>query len=405
MSAMKSAYFFPGMADIIQRTLLACTTCAATKHKTTATGFSNNHSAPKRRLGSLTVDVVSGFTEVAGFKQVLLVRDELTKINALAPLSGNAGAAEIITAFETYWFRVYGFPSSIWCDKGSYFTADRFKRFCADNNIHLSFATTDHHVPEAERAIRTSREILRSMLGSSGNWVNILHLVELAMNRLVSRSDGLSAGQRLFGFDVALPLLPTTAQACVSAFAARDFSASTLVDLIDRFYVVKEKSAAQHDRGRIESGITVGDQVFVPRELIKAADNSYGNSKAAKMRDPFLGPYYVVGDEGFGNWRLSGLEGLRVDPVFHESALKLRRQFSTPAVGQPWLRHNDMHWPDGSRRVQQVLQKRDWNGAVQYLVSFVGGAVSDPGFWVSSSQLNSLDQQKILEFNSSSTGS
>ena len=399
---LKAAYFFEGMANYVERALATCTVCATAKHKTTATGFSNNHSAPQRRLGSLVMDVFSGLTEVAGYKQVLLIRDELTKYTVLAPLSGSAGAAEVITALETTWFSVFGYPSSIWCDKASYFTAERFTGFCASNNIALSFATTDHHVAPAERAIRVAREMMRTLLGPSGNWINILPMVALAMNRLVSRSDGLSASQRLFGFDVALPLLPSSFKACVSAYAGRETSAATLVDLIDKFYVVKEKSAAQHDKGRVGSGIKVGDQVFVPRDLVKALDSSYGDSKAIKMRSPFFGPFFVTEDEGFGNWRLSGLGDLRVQPVFHESVLKLRRRFSSPAVGQPWLRHGDMHWPDGSRRVQRVVQKRVWNGAVQYLVQFVGGAESDPGFWISSSQINSVDQQKISEFNSSS---
>ncbi len=403
-AALKSAFFFPTMAATVEHAIEACDVCKADKHKTTATGRSNDHSTPQRRLGSLAIDVFSGLTEIAGFNQVLLIRDQLTKITVLAPLSANAGAAEIITALETHWFRVYGFPDSVYCDKGSYFTAKRFTQYCSDNHILLSFATTDHHVPEAERAIRTARERLRTMSHTTGDWLNALHLCELAMNRMVSRSDGYSASQRLFGFDIALPLLPTTEEARVSPRSGCDRSAETLMELIDAFYVAKEKSAAQHDKGRIPSGIAVGALVMVKRKLVTAADSAFGNKKAAKSRPPFVGPYLVTKDEGYCNWRLSGLEDLRVDPVFHESVLKLHTKHAAPAATQAGLRFGDLTWPDGSRRVQQVLDKRSWHGAVQYLVRLVGSVPTDPGVWFSYSQLHSVDQQKISEFDSSSAG-
>jgi hypothetical protein len=400
LSAMLTkAYFAPGFGEIIAQATAGCEVCAKHKHKTLATGFAANHSAPTRRLGSLVTDIFSGLPESGGYTQVLLIRDQLTKTTVLAPLTANADTTEVLAAIESNWIAVYGFPDSIWCDKGPQYASRQFQKYFSDNHVALEYATSQHHVPEAERAIRTARACIRTMSDRPGEWLRVLHLCQLAMNRQVSKSDGMSANERLFGFNVALPLLPSSDEARVSPRVGCEASAEKLVQLIDAFYATKERLACGFDHGRVLSGIEVGSQVLVKRELVKAFDGPVTDAKAIKSRSPFVGPFPVVEDKGHGNWRLVGLERLnKVQPVFHESALKLlgRRKVSAPT--QPGLRHGDLFWPDGSRRVLEVVEVRSLHGFTHHRVKFVGGAADDPGTWLALNQLHLFDQQKILDF-------
>ena len=398
---LRDIYFFPAMADTIATMAASCEACARGKPKTTATGTSNSHSRPQQRLQSLVTDVFSGLNDIAGYTQVLLTKDILTGTVALSPLSPNADSNEIIAAFETSWARVYGFPKEIHLDRAGYFTSRTFARYCNNNDIKLSFAVANHHVASAERAIRSAREKIRTMAAAHGNWLAVLPLCELAMNRAVSRHDGMSANQRLFGFNVAMPLLPAAAEAATTTTDGRDRSAHTLVSLIDSFYDTRERTARWFDHGRTPSNIRVGSWVYVKRELVKLADSPFDNNKAAKTRNPFVGPYRVAADESNGNWRLDGFENARLDPVFHESTLKLHGKLETPAPVQKGPRHGDMFWPDGIPRVREVMAKRSWYGTTQYLVKHHGSSAEDPGVWSGPSQLHFVDHQKITAFDPS----
>lgn len=237
------------------------------------------------------------------------------------------------------------------------------------------------------------------MTDSTLNWLDALPLCELAMNRVVSRSDGLSASQRLFGFNIALPLLPSTEASRVSPREGCDRSAETLITLLDAFYIAKEKSASQHDKGRVPSRITVGSLVTVRRKLVKSSDSTFTGNTAYKERNPFVGPYLVTADMDHGNWLLQGFENTNTDPMFHEDNLKLHTKFIAPTPAQAGLRHDDLFWPDGRQRVQEVLARRSRFDQPQYLVKFAGNSPADSGAWLSLSSLHLLDHQKIADFN------
>jgi hypothetical protein len=147
------------------------------------------------------------------------------------------------------------------------------------------------------------------------------------------------------------------------------------------------------------SGISLGARVLVKRELAKSFDGAVSDAKALKSRSPFVGPFLVTQDMGRGNWRVAGLEKLKkVDPVFHESNLKLLVRHESAVPRTPGLKHMDMFWPDDTRRVQEVVEKRSLHGFTQYRVKFIGGMDGDPGTWLALNQLHLFDQQKILDF-------
>jgi transposase InsO family protein len=323
-NAMCGLFFIPRATQTFRVYARKCSTCARSKHMTTAPGFSNATWTPKARWACLSMDLATGLRDEARHDSALVVCDLLTKRVVLVPVSRTANSTDIILALQRHVFLKHGVPLEINSDRGSQFTSREFQGFCKENRIQQTFTTRNHHAAISERVIRTCREKLRAATNGTGDqWHDALARVEWAINMTPSPLDGLCPFQRDTGYLPRWPSGPADLAAAATVQEGIVRSAATLPCIIDSFHQGKEASAAIHDKGRQEAKVAVGSWVHIDSKSFTAADERRFNSKFAKTRFVFSKPYRVTADKGHGNWELAMPEDFRGHPVFHHSILKV----------------------------------------------------------------------------------
>lgn len=376
-------YFIPRAVDVIEEFSRSCHKCLRSKHMTTARGFADAHDFPQSRWHTVAMDFATGLPRAGDGAggAVLVVVDAMTKRVVLAPSTETANADDLIRIFrDEVCYRV-GFPQRIRCDKGSTFTSRKFQHFCGSHDMICDFATTDHHVADVERVIRTLREKIRAVsFDDERAWFTELARIEFAINRVPAKADGLCPFQRDMGYAPRLPGLDNDPEASIAPGDAVERSVWSLPALVDGRMEGKERSAAAYDKGRVASAITVGSKVCVKSFLMKGAADQAGHNRHAKTRPVFSEVLTVLEDCGRGNWRVSKPTGAgnRVSPVFHESVLKPAGEDAVVGDG---LREEEMQskvWPDGSQRLAQVLGARTHYRKQQVLVRPMG---ENGSFW------------------------
>jgi hypothetical protein len=382
--SVRRTFFIPSLDDTVNRIVGNCTECLKNKAKTSATGFTNNETdktVPLCSWSTVCVDMATGLPDVNGKDAILVMVDELTHRVILEPTSASATADDVIDTLQRSLFRNFGFPQMLRLDKGSQFTSSLFKDFCVKHGMKLAFATTDKHVGPVERTIKTVRERLRIGTERGGQgWLYLLPQIEFALNATPSGDDNVTPFERERGSVPRFPLSPATPGAALDPTSKAEQMNNMQYQLIDSFYAQRERSAAQYDRGRTASKIKIGMKVLVPADLSGLPIHRHGNAKYAKLNEEFAGPFSVIADEGRGNWRLELPGGSKVTPIFHQSKIKATNDFGITAARG--LRHEDMFWPDGTRRIKAVLAQRQFFTQKQFLASFVGLEES-AALWIS----------------------
>lgn len=391
MGVVAQHYFFPNMARVIEAFSRNCTTCLRSKPLTTARGYADAHGAPEARWDEVSMDYATGLSNGPDKPRgaILVVVDALTKRVILIAASENDTASDLVRDFADHVCFKVGFPRLIRIDKGPTFTSKAFRQFCLDHDIEQSFATTSHHVADVERVINTLRTKLRTV--STGedddvSWRKHLAAIEFALNSVPAVSDGRSPFQRDLCYAPRLPWTRGDPEATISLAASASRGLAAFPELLDNYNKGKEVSAKQHDKGRVAGKIQVGSKVCVDAKLLKSNIETKGHNRNAKLRPVFSNVVEVLEDLGHGNWRVSRPRGAgsQLEMEFHEKSLKLAGD-KTGDGGAPDEREKETRlWPDGSRRVAEVLNSGWRYNKEKVLVRFMAKTTTE---WVNRGSL------------------
>jgi hypothetical protein len=111
------------------------------------------------------MDVFFGLPRTAaGYNDVLVFVDRLSKMVHLAPVSDTCTGSDYARLFVDEVFRLHGLPDSILSDRDPGFTGDFWESLFQILGTRLDMSTTDHPETDgqAERANRVVEDILRS---------------------------------------------------------------------------------------------------------------------------------------------------------------------------------------------------------------------------------------------------
>ena len=305
-----------------------------------------------------------------GYSAVLVIMDELTGQVHLAATTVNATAEQVVHQLEKEVMATHGLP------------------------LVLGTATTDHHVATVERVIRSVREQLRAVVDHSGQgWVNALPRIELSLNALAG-SDGLSPTQRWLGYNVRVPLLGGGAPAPSVLEERQRVLAHAW--LLDQYHTRKDEVAVQHNRGRVEDPLQVGDWVAVPAKLSGAAVAKHVDAVGAKGRPLYIGAYEVVAALARGNYQLRMPASQRNSNIFHTSVLRKVAPPTDVDARDP-QRPKQLLWEDGTAKAKMIINSRVSRGVDEFLVLY-WGQTDAAGEWVRRSALRRAEQHLVEAF-------
>ena len=308
--------------------------------------------------------------------QVLVVIDQFSHRVELLPCNRNVTAEQTVQMFKTVFSR-HGFPTLLYLDADTKFTASVFKDFCVENNIELYIATTQQHVSLAERAVKTVQTGLRALAAyGAGNWPTLLPDVEFAINSLKSTTTGVSPFMMDLGYNPSAPgmqhLFGTPADD-IPALQAKQ--RSIIMCAQEALLKAREIQTDLADSTHVKPEIKVGDSVYVSTKLLQV---DASRNQHTKLAPKYVGPFLVLEQRAHGNYLVALPFNSKAQRVFHESKLK-----KGPATDAP--RPGPIDGID-EYEVEAIIDSRKKGKSQQYLVLWKGWPFDD-ATWLPLSRL------------------
>ncbi|CAA7268135.1 unnamed protein product [Cyclocybe aegerita] len=226
---------------------------------------------PERPWNSISMDLIEKLPPSAGFTDILVIVDRLTKQAVFMPTHSNLTAVKLAELFVLNVFSKHGVPSHVTSDRGSEFVSHFFRGLGKALDIELHF-TSGYH-PEGdgqtERTNQTLEQYLRTYCNyQQDNWVTLLPLAEFAYNNAPHDATGVSPFFTNKGYH---PNLAVHLERDIASSRAQEFA----VDLGELHEFLKEnirKSQKRYqkaaDNRRLPApNFKVGDQVFVKAQF------------------------------------------------------------------------------------------------------------------------------------------
>lgn len=192
---LKQLYFWPKMGSQVAEFIRNCEKCKLVK-------TTNNILRPQmgqvfnvvKPFQHIYMDFIGPYPRTkAGYTQVLVVLDQLTKFPIIAPLR-KATSLTTIEALEKLVFSTFNVPETILTDKGSQFMSNVFQNFLDVYGItHLP--TPPHH-PQANASERLNQTIIQGIRMQMENdhtkWDQGLNSIAFALRSSFHETIGMS---------------------------------------------------------------------------------------------------------------------------------------------------------------------------------------------------------------------
>ena len=118
------------------------------------------------------------------YDAILMVTDRATKMCHLIPTCTTSTAEDTAQSMLTHVFRLHGLPRSIISDRDSKLLSDFWKHLCILLYIQIRPSSAFHRQTngQTERANQTMKQLLRIATLQNKKWLEVLPIVEMAMN-------------------------------------------------------------------------------------------------------------------------------------------------------------------------------------------------------------------------------
>ena len=297
LANIKLRYYWHDMRSQIRVYTRACAVCQRKRTKNINTRSMMVGHLPGYKGERVNMDVCGPFvlTPLKN-KYLLVICDSFTKYVVAAPVT-DTKASTLADAFLRSWCNIFGYPTEIHTDRGTYFTSEFWRDMCLRLNMRhtLGSALRPQSNGQNERQIRAVQESLRvAMNGHKKNdWDVRASYATAAYNFTPHSVTQFAPHELMFG---ELPqmevdfLMPNQEQVRMS-------QSEYLEDLLHRmrmtYIKVREnlQRAMELRKERHDKGVRTIQYKLGQAVALKLTNKLVGNDKLA---DKYDGPYYIV---------------------------------------------------------------------------------------------------------------
>ncbi|XP_037944267.1 uncharacterized protein LOC119677070 [Teleopsis dalmanni] len=284
-------YYISNINPKVDKVVRGCIECLVVNSKSgKKEGFLNPIDKGNRPLETYHIDHVGPLDQTKKkYNYILTVVDSFSKFVWLYPTK-SVGVEEVIERLNKQ-SMVFGNPAVIISDRGTAFTASRFKEYCTNEGIkHLLIATG---VPrgngQVERIHRTVITMLSKLcVNSPESWYKHVERVQQAINSTPARSTQYSPFKILTGVEMRIKTnvaLGSLITECVmeELFEGRNEMREQAKENLQK---IAEENRNTYNKGRKEEvNYEIDDLVVIKR-------TQYGTG--LKLKQKYLGPYRIV---------------------------------------------------------------------------------------------------------------
>ena len=297
LANIKLRYDWHDMRNQIRVYTRACAVCQRKRSKNINTRSSMVGHLPGYKGERVNMDVCGPFVVTPlKNKYLLVICDSFTKYVVAAPVT-DTRATTLADAFLQNWCNVFGYPTEIHTDRGTYFTSELWRDMCLRLNMRhtLGSALRPQSNGQNERQIRAVQESLRVALNGhrKNDWDVRASYATAAYNFTPHSVTQFAPHELMFG---ELPqmeidfLMPSKEQ-------TRQSQGEYLEDLLTRmrltYIKVREnlQRAMEIRKERHDKGVRTIQYKLGQAVALKLTNKLVGNDKLA---DKYDGPYYIV---------------------------------------------------------------------------------------------------------------
>jgi len=247
-----------------------------------------------------------------------------------------------------------------------------------DTKLLMSTAFHPQTNGQSERMIRIIEQALRNFLNyAQDNWEELITPIEFAINNLLQASTGQTPFYLNYGKHPNTPI--SLLQPEMSTTPAANEFLEKMTNLLkvakDNLQEAQDQQAKYADIHRSDESFDVGERVWLSTRNLVTDTGPVG---PRKFKNPFVGPYRIIGKLSELTYELELPSNLKCHPVFHISQLKKLKEnptkFETRRQPPPPPDIIDDH---EEFEVEEIVNKRTRRGKLQYLVKWKGYDKSD----------------------------
>lgn len=364
-------YWWPGMSRYVAAYVKGCDKCNRTKiFPAKPVGKLVPTQIPQDIWDIITVDLITGLPESAGYNAIMVVVDRLSKLLHAIPTTDTVTAEGVARLFKDYVWKHHGLPLQVISDRGPQFVAKFMKELNDILGIKTAASTSFHPQTDGqtERSNQEIEQYLRLFVNHrQDDWVEWLPLAEFSHNNRIQASTRQTPFMLNSGRHPRMGTEPlrTSKVESVDNFVKRMQSArqeaeaalQRAADDMARFY--------NQNRGEAVS-YQVGDMVWLDGRDIKT------DRPSKKLDDKRYGPFKIVKIIGPNAYQLQLPPSMKVHPVFN--TVKLRPFIKDTIFGRnpppkppPVIKGDNPEW-----EVEYIKDSRLQRGKLQYLVKWKG---------------------------------
>ncbi|KAG7552856.1 Reverse transcriptase domain [Arabidopsis thaliana x Arabidopsis arenosa] len=297
LKLVAESYFWPTLRRDVERFIVRCGTCQASKGKASNAGLYLPLPIPTQPWADISMDFVLGLPRTQrGNDSVFVVVDRFSKMVHFIPCKKTTDALQVATLFFREIYRLHGLPLSIVSDRDTRFLSHFWRSLWKMLRTKLDMSSAYHPQTDGQTEVtnRALGDLLRCLVGDNiRSWDKVLCQAEFAHNHAVNRSTGFSPFKVVYGSSPRGPL-------DLSVVPDRTRFHGRACDVVEEFTIIHEqvhanleastsKYKAAADEHRRDVQFQVGDLVWAVLTKDRFPASTYNKLKARK-----IGPLEVL---------------------------------------------------------------------------------------------------------------
>ncbi|GJP51916.1 hypothetical protein CLOM_g11044 [Closterium sp. NIES-68] len=333
LTGIAKHYYWPHMADDVQKFVTSCTTCQRMKiSKPKKAGLLQPLPVPEQPWQVVSLDFITGLpTTTSGHDAILVIIDNFSKMGHFIPTHTTARTEETAQLFVRYIISQHGIPTTLISDRDPKFTSKFWKELMSLLGTELAMSSAYH--PQTDGQTERLNQIVEQLLRTAckddiSKWDLHVPILEFAYNNATHAATGQTPFFLCYGHHPLTPQQPTIP---ATVQPAHDFI-TTMYKLWDRTHKrlldIQQQQKRQADRHRTDHTITVGDRVLLDTRNLDISD------LPSKLRPRFCGPFLVEAQVTPVTFRLRLPATWKIHNAFHVQLLKPYRDPTTVFSGR-----------------------------------------------------------------------
>ena len=340
LEVTKQFFYWVNMTSEVRQFVLDCPVCQTEKGSHMKPGGTLMPlELPARKWEHVALDFIVGMPLQDNKDTILTVVDKATKMCHFIACNEKISAKEVAVLYWNFVGKLHGIPSVLISDRDVRFTSKFWRELWRVLGTDLRMGSGFH--PESSGQIERFNQLLEQTLrctvhqmGEGRNWVEMLPLIEFAINNTPNRTTGYSAFFLNYGFHPLHPLqllhsVTDSYNESVVSFLTRlqgDFDRAQ-----QQLRKARDQMQQQADQHRRQVEFQVGDEVLLSTRNIRF------RNCPQKLQRRFVGPFQIIQKISRAAYKLKLPDAWSMHPIFHISLLKPWREstWSCPVDLQP----------------------------------------------------------------------